>query len=106
MAELASSAARTFTAKRLPMLFSGWAEAMGGRGSAPDLKLTTFRALAKAPKQGGAGGQPRLPEFPARFTELGLARGHRARSRPPWRVSHTSGPLVSSALSLRSSMRT
>src|SRR5580693_8461942 len=36
-----------------PILFSGWAEAIGGRGSAPDLKLTTFPALAKAPKHRG-----------------------------------------------------
>ena len=32
----------------MPILFSGWTEAIEGRGAAPDLKLTTIRSLAKA----------------------------------------------------------
>src|SRR6202012_2741355 len=46
-----------------PILFSGWAEAIEGRGSAPDLKLTTFRTLTKARKHrdGTVAAAARLP---------------------------------------------
>ena len=58
----------------MPILFSGWTEAIEGRGAAPDLKLTTIRALAKAGSV--ARARLRLPRAAA------------------WRMSYTGATLA------------